>query len=102
MNNDWRKNREPGWASDIGYKLQDELNEHDYQLSKPGSKPESPGWHPCKCGQWQGYWPSFHPHVADRLRELVEAELATVKAELAEAKEQLAQANAEWSYWANR
>ena len=66
----WRENREPGWFRDIGYALQDVLTAHRYDYKRKGSKPDDPGWHECTCG-WEGYWSSFHPHVADHLRACV-------------------------------
>ena len=67
----WRLGRSPGWTKDIGYQLQDVLQSHRYELRDGGSKPTDPGWHPCSCGAWEGYWSWFHPHVADVLRALV-------------------------------
>ena len=66
----WRRNRERGWYRDVGYALQDVLRAHRYDLRKKGSKPDDPGWHECSCGEWEGYWSSFEPHVADHLREV--------------------------------
>jgi hypothetical protein len=65
---DWRKSREPRWYRDIGYALQDVLGDHRFDLKNKGAKPDDPGWHACTCGEWEGYWSSFHPHVADHLR----------------------------------
>lgn len=68
---DWRGNRDPGWFHDVGYALQDELRRHYYELRDGGSKPDDPGWHTCHCGEWEGYWSGFHPHVTDHLRAVV-------------------------------
>ncbi|SIH19991.1 Uncharacterised protein [Mycobacteroides abscessus subsp. abscessus] len=65
----WRQNRSPGWTKDIGYALQDEVSRHHFDLKNRGSKPDSPNWHACTCGEWEGYWSGFHPHVTDHLRE---------------------------------
>lgn len=94
----WRQNRSPGWTKDVGYALQDEVSRHHYDLRNRGAKPDSPGWHTCTCGQWEGYWSGFHPHVTDHLRdkavnhrpvsdtsaEEIERELATIAAADAE------------------
>lgn len=67
----WREERGPGWARDIGYRLQETLGRHSTtNYANRGSKPNDPGWHSCTCG-WEGYWTDFHPHLADELRELV-------------------------------
>lgn len=66
----WRDNREPGWHKDVGFALQDVLNQHQYLYERKGTQPDDPGWHECSCG-WEGYWHGFNPHVADRLREVV-------------------------------
>lgn len=63
----WRENRERGWQRDVGYALQDVLRSHVYQDWKHRARV---GWHACTCG-WEGYWPDFHPHVADHLRRVV-------------------------------
>lgn len=67
----WRESRQPGWFHDIGYALQDVLHSHRYEFAKKGVKPDDPGWHECSCGEWQGYWSGFEPHVADHLRAVV-------------------------------
>lgn len=67
----WRLRREPKWYEDIGYALEDVLRQHRYDYKQKGVKPDDPGWHVCSCGEWQGYWSGFHPHVADHLRAVV-------------------------------
>lgn len=69
----WRESREPGWFRDVGYALQDVVRRHRYVIDMKGDKPDVPGWHPCSCGSWQGYWCDFEPHVADHLRTVVTA-----------------------------
>lgn len=69
---EWRRQRGPDWQHDVGYQLQDVLRAHRYDYDRKGSKPDDPGWHACTCG-WEGYWSSFHPHVADHLRAAVAA-----------------------------
>lgn len=49
----WRQNRSPGWTKDIGYALQDEVSRHHFDLKNRGSKPDSPNWHACTCGEWR-------------------------------------------------
>jgi hypothetical protein len=77
---DWRESREPGWYKDIGYALQSVLQSHRYTYKRKGSKPDDPGWHECSCGDWEGYWSSFEPHVADRLREVVAPVVSNLQA----------------------
>ena len=67
----WRDNRESGWYTDIGYALEGVLRKHQYNYKATNSKPDDPGWHACTCGDWEGYWSDFEPHVADHLRALV-------------------------------
>jgi len=69
----WCESREPGWYHDIGYRIQDVLRGHGYETCKKGSKPDDPGWHECTCGEWEGYWSGFQPHVTDHLRHLLTA-----------------------------
>lgn len=73
----WREYKEPGsgWQNDIGYKLQDVLQAHHYDYKNKGEKPDTVGWHACTCGQWEGYWSGFEPHVADQLREAVSSHM---------------------------
>lgn len=67
----WRESREPGWFRDVGYVFEKVLGEHRYDIKRKGIKPDDPGWHECSCGNWQGYWSGFHPHLADHLRAAV-------------------------------
>lgn len=69
----WRESREPRWYYDIGYKMQDELLRHRFEINDHGEKPDDPGWHVCSCGGWEGYWCDWQPHVTDGLRALVVA-----------------------------
>lgn len=86
----WRQNRSPGWTKDVGYALQDEVRRHHYDLRNCGSKPGSPGWHACTCGQWEGYWSGFHPHVTDHLREVAVNHRAVPNTAAAEVERELA------------
>lgn len=47
---------------------------HTYDTHKKGARPTDPGWHPCRCGEWEGYWVEFDGHVsqlvADELKRL--------------------------------
>lgn len=63
----WRLSREPGWHKDVGYELQTVLGAHQYEY-RAVPKADDPGWHACSCGNWEGYWSDFHPHVTDQLR----------------------------------
>lgn len=69
----WCNRCGPGWHKDIGYQLQAVLGTHQYSANLQSSRLDDPGWHGCSCGEWEGYWSSFHPHVADQLRILVTA-----------------------------
>lgn len=70
----WRVNRDGDWALDVGYVLERVLSSHTYLDHKPPVAGR-PGWNACTCG-WEGYWPGFHPHVADHLRAAVQAHKA--------------------------
>ncbi len=51
------------------YEVMDTLRAHYYDVRKKGSKPNDPGWHQCRCGNWEGYWSGWHEHVASDLLE---------------------------------
>lgn len=64
----WRESRENRWYRDVGYELEQVIRLHRYEHHLKGEKPDDPGWHECSCGTWEGYWSSWHSHVADHLR----------------------------------
>ena len=44
----------------------DVLRGHRFkQEERTESKPDDPGWRACSCSEWEGYWPSWQPHVAE-------------------------------------
>ena len=45
------------------------------------SKPDDPGWHPCRCGKWEGYWSSFHEHVGEDVMKALAAYLRRIQSE---------------------
>lgn len=69
----WREPKERGWHKDIGYELQDVIRAHRYDYQNKGEKPDEIGWYACTCGDWEGYWSGFEPHVADYLRAVIVA-----------------------------
>lgn len=57
------------------------LNKHHYLSLKPGTKPDDPGWHSCRCGDWEGYWSGYHRHVAEVIAEWHATRVAAAEAE---------------------
>lgn len=37
-----------------------DVHSYDYKITKEGD----PGWHGCRCLNWEGYWSGFNEHVA--------------------------------------
>lgn len=48
------------------------LRTHTYGYEKKGSRTDDPGWHMCRCEDWEGYWCDFYDdHLAPEiLKEL--------------------------------
>jgi len=44
------------------------LRTHTYGYEKKGSKTDDPGWHMCRCEEWEGYWCDFYDdHLAPEI-----------------------------------
>lgn len=56
----------------LEWALLEVLRSHRYEIHLSGINPDDPGWHPCSCGIFEGYWSGWHPHIAKELRKAVE------------------------------
>ena len=61
-----------GGPNDLVWALQYIITNHTYDTRhRTTSRPDDPGWHYCRCGQWEGYWSGYNTHVAeDQLKML--------------------------------
>lgn len=77
------KNRTEIWAlrrnqkGDRVWALQHIISGHRYEdRTRTTTKPDDPGWHACRCGEWEGYWSDYNHHVAEhQLKVLIAAGL---------------------------
>lgn len=70
-----------GQEGDMAWALQYVISSHTYDTWTRGSKRDDPGWHPCRCGLWEGYWSGYNTHVAeDQLKMLVASGLVPQEA----------------------
>lgn len=62
--------------------VRDVVAAHRYRPNV-GLRADDPGWHPCDCGEWEGYWCDFDTHATDAVLALFAAQptVAQVKAE---------------------
>ena len=50
------------------YAVAQALRRHHYDTCTTGTRPDDPGWHPCRCGKWEGYWCDFYDeHLAPEI-----------------------------------
>lgn len=48
------------------------LRTHTYDYRTKGSRPDDPGWHMCRCGEWAGYWCDFYDeHLAPEILKVL-------------------------------
>lgn len=57
------------------YAVVQALRKHSYGYENRGSRPDDPGWHACRCQDWEGYWCNFYddhlaPEILQALKEV--------------------------------
>lgn len=54
------------------YAVVQALRTHTYDYRTKGSRPDDPGWHMCRCGEWAGYWCDFYDeHLAPEILKVL-------------------------------